>query len=354
MITKLELTNFTTFSNLSITFSPKINVIIGENGTGKSHLLKATYGLAAGAALFKNKPDLNNDDLADELTRRILRLFLPLEDKLWELRRNGATEGARIEARFDTDQRIAATFNTNSKVVGVGNSAKVEKYQEHPVYIPTKEVLAFMKGFVSLYDRFSLSFDQTYHDVCLLLDLPALRPDALHEKSKWAMDEIAAVCGGRFVFYGGGNVTFKVKDKEYSANATPEGFRKLGMLARLLETGSIHPGVSGPLIWDEPESNMNPKLMKLLVLILLELARNGQQIILATHDYVLLKWIDLLANPANGDEVRFHSLYHDSETKEVKIATTENYVNVVPNPIDDAFGQLINSEIELEMGELGR
>ena len=41
MITNLTLKNFTVFKDLSIDFSAKINVIIGENGPGKSHLLKA-------------------------------------------------------------------------------------------------------------------------------------------------------------------------------------------------------------------------------------------------------------------------------------------------------------------------
>ena len=73
-----------------------------------------------------------------------------------------------------------------------------------------------------------------------------------------------------------------------------EGIRKLGILQLLLENKQLDPGTSGTLFWDEPETNMNPKLVRLLVEILLELSRSGQQIILATHDYVLLKWFDLL------------------------------------------------------------
>jgi recombinational DNA repair ATPase RecF len=57
MIERLELRNLTVFTGLTMELSPKINVIIGENGTGKTHLLKAAYGLCAGAPLFKNKPD---------------------------------------------------------------------------------------------------------------------------------------------------------------------------------------------------------------------------------------------------------------------------------------------------------
>ena len=87
---------------------------------------------------------------------------------------------------------------------------------------------------------------------------------------------------------------------------------------------------------------------------LLELSRNGQQIILATHDYVLLKWFDLLMDKGKDDHVRFHSLYRDADTSEIKVASTEDYLKITPNPIDEAFGFLINQEIENDMGGLGK
>ena len=168
------------------------------------------------------------------------------------------------------------------------------------------------------------------------------------------MGELEKVCGGKFIFYGGGKVTFKLTKggTEFSANAIAEGFRKAGMLARLLETGSLRPGESGPLFWDEPEANMNPKLMNMLVKILLDLSRNDQQIILATHDYVLLKWFDLLQE--SGDHVLYHSLYRNETTGEIDVFSTNDYQEVTPNPIDEAFGQLLDQEIENDMGDLGK
>lgn len=354
MIEQLELRNFTVFSDLRLDLSPKVNVLIGENGTGKTHLLKAAYGLCSGAPLFKNKPDTSDDELESALTSKLLRLIMPLEDKLGKMHRQGATDQAFLLARFARGQKIGATFFNNSKALAVQDRSNYEQYQAEAVFIPTKEVLSFMKGFNSLYEKYGLSFDQTYQDICLLLELPEIRIETLHEKSKWAMAEIEGVCGGRFVFYGGGKVTFKTDYAEYSANSMAEGFRKAGMLSRLLETGAIQPGVSGPLFWDEPESNLNPKLMRLLVQILLELSRNGQQIILATHDYVLLKWFDLLMDKGKDDHVRFHSLYREPGSFEIKVASTEDYLNITPNPIDEAFGFLLDQEIENEMGGLGK
>ncbi len=354
MIKQLKLTNFTNFSRLRIDFSPKINVIIGENGTGKTHLLKAAYGLCAGSALHKNKPNISQDEIETALTTRMLRLFMPLDDKLGKMHRQGSAEQAQLHVDFALGQKLTVTFFNNSKSLVIQDSANYEQFQAEPVFIPTKEVLSFMKGFTSLYDKYDLSFDQTYRDVCGFLDLPEVRAETLHEKSKWAMNEIQGICGGRFIFYGGGKVTFRTDNAEYSANAMAEGFRKAGMLSRLLETGVIRPGVSGPLFWDEPESNMNPKLMKLLVQILLELSRNGQQIILATHDYVLLKWFDLLMDKGKEDHVRFHALYKDTETGAINVDSVDDYRAISPNAIAETFNDLTKEQVNQKMGSLGK
>ncbi len=41
--------NFTVFDHAEFTFSPGVNVLIGKNGTGKTHVLKALYGITEGS-----------------------------------------------------------------------------------------------------------------------------------------------------------------------------------------------------------------------------------------------------------------------------------------------------------------
>lgn len=356
MIERLELKNFTAFTDLSVEFSPGINVFIGENGTGKTHLLKAAYGLCY---KYDNgrieKEDAAKHRLKEHWENVFEALFLPLNNRLGELRTQGVSGNARLALKLTSGLGRMATIEAHPKAgapLGTSRSAVHNEPQRPPVFIPPKEVLSFMTGFVSLYEKYAITFDQTYQDICLSLDFPVLRPEALPKESKWAMDKIEALCGGRFIFEGGGNVKFKAGDVVYSANAVAEGFRKIGMLSRLLENGSIEPGVSGPLFWDEPEANLNPRIMELLVQILLELSRHGQQIILATHDYVLLKWFDLLMK--KGDQVRFHSLYRDPEGSNVKIFSTDRYDEIAPNPLDDAYDDLIGQQITNDMGGLGK
>jgi len=42
-VTKMHLENFTVFEDEVLDFSTGINVIIGVNGTGKTHILKSIY-----------------------------------------------------------------------------------------------------------------------------------------------------------------------------------------------------------------------------------------------------------------------------------------------------------------------
>ncbi len=358
MIESLSLRKFTVFDDLQIAFAPGINLVIGENGTGKTHLLKAAYAVcSANSRHVDPRAKTPNEVLEFKVTQTLLPLFLPLDDKLGKLRTYGAgSDGsAELDAHFvPAGRRLRVRFHSNSQAVAIQENVEYGRYSWKPVFIPTKEVLSFMKGFASLYERYELSFDQTYQDICLALDLPALRPEKLPTKSKWAMDEIRAICQGRFLFHGGGKVTFKNESGEYSANIMAEGFRKVGILSRLLETGAIQPGVSGPLFWDEPEANLNPMVMRLLVKILIDLAREGQQIVIATHDYFVLKWFHLQTDSSRGDQVRYHTLHRDPASGEIAVNSTDDYFGIEPNPIDETFEGLINTEIDQSIGNLGR
>ncbi|MEN8216627.1 MAG: AAA family ATPase [Pseudomonadota bacterium] len=45
MLNSLDIKNFTVFADAKIEFSPGLNVLIGDNATGKSHLLKLGYSV---------------------------------------------------------------------------------------------------------------------------------------------------------------------------------------------------------------------------------------------------------------------------------------------------------------------
>ena len=52
-ITKIQMQNVTVFENLNLELSPGLNILIGENGMGKTHIMKMIY--STGMSLFRKK-----------------------------------------------------------------------------------------------------------------------------------------------------------------------------------------------------------------------------------------------------------------------------------------------------------
>ena len=378
MLEKLELSNFAKFSDLTVSFSPKINVVIGENGTGKTQLLKAGY--LANAALASGQEQ-------SDLTEKLCSTFRPMGRSLGKLVKNGSLVGvhAKIAATFALGQRLNAEFTSASKKVKLTHFSNESGALGSPIFLPTKEVLSLFAGITGdKSDKATLDslFDSTYLDLCEKLSIrrPSKAEDAIEQDPRFGQvyQKLVNTIKGRFRLTAG-IATFEpgeyqvqrakdqhalntrmeaifipVKGESISAQMAAEGVRKLGTLQLLLENQQLNAGNSGTLFWDEPETNMNPTLMRLLVEVLLELARNGQQIVLATHDYVLLKWFDLLQNTSKGDHVRFHALFRDPVSGDIKLDSTDNYLAITPNAIADAFNDLTKEQVLLKMGGLGK
>jgi energy-coupling factor transporter ATP-binding protein EcfA2 len=386
MITGVKIENFTAFENLEITLSPRVNVIIGSNGTGKTHLLKAIYGLAL--AGLPASAGSSAKEVAADISRKLLRLFSPEENRIGVLRAGGANEPSRLSLVGSDETRIEVSFGSRSQVVQIKLDTGGTGHELQPVFIPTKEVLSLVRGMRHPdHDRATVEmiFDDGYIDIAELLVRPGFEDEAssLDEDVRLSsvVRELVDLVGGRYRWTSEGAFRFEpgryeekadpARSKSKSAQAyqdstvtrfvprgeqslssgmTAEGYRKIGVLHRLLCNGSISPGATGVLLWDEPEANLNPKLMKKLVQVLLELSRNGQQIVLATHDYVLLKWLDLLIDKGKDDHVRFHALYRDPASQKLAVESADSYSLISKSAISDTFAELFDEDMARALG----
>ena len=95
-----------------------------------------------------------------------------------------------------------------------------------------------------------------------------------------------------------------------------EGWRKIAMLARLITTGSLYN--SGCLFWDEPESNLNPKLIREVARAILRLCEAEIQVFVATHSLFLLREFEVLLHREFADvEQRCFALHRSNDSVEV-------------------------------------
>lgn len=81
-LTRIKLEKFTAFEKLDLELSEGINVFIGANATGKTHLMKLAY-----ASCDITKTQL---DFAEKLTNAIAEAFADLYDR--EVKRNLGAE----------------------------------------------------------------------------------------------------------------------------------------------------------------------------------------------------------------------------------------------------------------------
>ncbi len=347
MFTKIVLESFTAFKHAEIHFAPGLNVLIGENGTGKTHVLKTLYA-AADVSVTKRS-----------FAEKLNRVFLPHAEHFNRLvkREVGRTSGSVEVFRQLAGEELKLKLKINSwekSHVKATLSGHKKTWFDHPlnaVFIPVKEMLANAPGFKSLYETRNIHFEEVYADIITKALLPSLRgpSDASRKRISTilqkAIDGKVSVEKEEFFLYNKqGNLEFTL---------LAEGFRKLGLLWTLVQNGSLLNG--SVLFWDEPEANLNPKLTKTMIEVLIELQRMGVQVFLATHNDLILKWIELQATKEDLDKMMFHTLFRDSKNNhEISIKSTNIYSEIHHNPIDEAYAEVINQDIQKKMGNLGK
>ena len=291
MLKQLKIENFTVFPKADFEFAPGLNVIVGENGTGKSHVLKLVYSvLAAGykESKFTNLPTFRPARLGNLIGEKLKNVFCSdingLKSKQAQKKSSESWQALLQFATADLNIEFKNPVTSNNRINIIKMPSMLTK--NNAVFIQTRELLTIYPGFVSLYEGRYLEFDETYRDTCLLLGEPLLKNPmtellAILEE---AMNGKVLLENGRF---------YLVSDLgKIEMPLVAEGIRKLAMLAQLIAVGALQKG--GYLFWDEPEANLNPRLIKIVARVIWQLAKVGVQIFIATHSLFLLRELEIL------------------------------------------------------------
>ena len=337
-LTRVRLDRFTAFDKLDLQLSSGINVFVGANGTGKTHLMKVCY-----AACDSSKTGI-------PFAEKLVRIFLPSGRALGRLVKRQSVSSRGVVEIYRGNMSLRASFSNHTKLSRSAMVSGASYWANEPiesVYIPVKEMLSNAPGFLSLYAAREIHFEEVYADILHRAYLPLLRGPVDYSR-RHLLTILQRAIDGRVTIR---NEEFFLRNKqgnlEFSLLA--EGIRKLALLWLLIQNGSLQNGAV--LFWDEPETNLNPKLFRVLMGILLELQRNGVQVFLATHNYVILKELDIQRE--GNDEVVFHSLYR-SEMGEITCCTANRYLDIAPNAIAETFDALYDREVERTVKGLER
>ncbi|MCI8991703.1 MAG: AAA family ATPase [Eubacterium sp.] len=276
-------------SGFKLKFCDGINVLIGENGVGKTTVLKMIYaatqwsirqtdqGKTKRLLQFFSNSLSNSDDLKNESSK---------EDYCYYKVSDGThcfEESLSHKALFNYEEWLGLNIQS--------------------VFIPTTEMLSHSKGFLALNQKYNMPFDGTQIDIIVNASLPEAREIPAVMKS--ILDKISNVIEGTVILEDDSFYVLKKDGRKTEFSLEAEGLRKLGLIWKLIRNGLLESGTV--LLWDEPEANLNPELYPFVADILLELQKNGVQIFVATHSYNFAKYLEIRRK--SKEQVMFHNLY---------------------------------------------
>lgn len=203
--------------------------------------------------------------------------------------------------------------------------------------------LSHSKGLLALDRERDIPFDKTLIDIVAKAELGESK--TITEFQKALLSTLSKLIEGDVIYENGEFYVKKEDGSKVEFSMEAEGLRKFGLLWKLIRNGLLEE--DSVLLWDEPEANINPQLIPILVDIILELHRKRVQVFLATYDYNLAKYFEV--NRTKGDKVKYHSLFKSEEG--VQIETTEYFGKLNHNSIIKADELLLDRIFEKNLGD---
>jgi len=362
---RLTLQNFTAFTDQTFEFVPGLNVLVGENGTGKTHVMKALYAWQMARHLAVSGQDADYAKLFTETygakTVSELQRTRPrgaeTVDELQRIRSGRARTNSELQRARPHEATVSGKFGADDWAVGmiqgVAADNGVRPQPSRPVFIPAIEMMAHARNMNGILRDYA-DFDRTCFDFLTLVTAQPLFINV--DKPGTLLGELAPLkklVPGK-VEWDEAEQRFYLQDepRRLPFSLVAEGFRKVSALYRLVQMNWLTPG--SVLFWDEPEVNLNPKWMDEVIEALVTLARSGVQIFLATHSYVILKEIDLVLRSQNRRTNNIVQARYFGLRKERGVSKTmwsDDFAAIEPNSILDQYDEMMMQDMALTDAE---
>lgn len=313
-----------------------INLVIGENGTGKTFLLKALYSATRAMEEYKRGDDIKtiNEVLAEKL-RWTFQV-----DKLGDMVTRSSNESLIFEMKLGTDQ-IGYQFSSSATSKVVTATAPSGKRETNSIFIPAKEVLSLYSIILKSreVDK-SFGFDDTYYDL-----VKALRISPKKGKNYTAFSNsqklLNSVIDGKVEYDERSGKWFykNNRSQKFSIGATSEGVKKISIMDRLLSNGYLDN--QSIIFIDEIESALHPTAICQFLDMVAKIATDMDlQFFISSHSYFVIKKLALIAK-TNPGLVTCISL-----SKDKKPAVHDLSEGMPDNSIIDASIALYEEEVE--------
>lgn len=171
-IASVKATSFGPFRDIDVDLAPGVNVIIGDNATGKSQLLKLLYSCTKS---LTEADALTKKELAGDVASKLHGAFRP--ESLGRLTRRVQGRGrAEVKVKYaGIADPLQFDFSSHAKREVAIRNTPGRALEDEPVFLPSHELLSLAPWFLGLYEAYETGFEETWRDTVELLIRPALR-----------------------------------------------------------------------------------------------------------------------------------------------------------------------------------
>lgn len=289
MLTSVTLERFGPIGTLEWNKLGTINAVIGENGSGKTFLLKALYSAVRSLEEFGRGNDPRSLDAV--LFDKLYWTFQA--EKIGDLVQKGGDGPLSFEMEMEKG-RFSYGFgrDTSRSISNLVNT--VPPRDANSVFLPAKEVLSLIDVILKTREQDRLfGFDDTYLDLSRALQISRQRGKNYEVFAK-SRNQLEEIIGGRAEYdEKAKRWQFRKGNSRFGIEVTAEGIKKIAILDMLLGNRYLTP--ESIIFIDEPEAALHPAAITKFLEIVASLAGFGIQVFIATHSYFVLKKLYLIA-----------------------------------------------------------
>ncbi|SJM91222.1 conserved hypothetical protein [Crenothrix polyspora] len=362
MINSVQLKNFGPLTELDWQNLGQINLVIGNNGSGKSFLLKALYSAVRTLEDFKrgDNPDSAAEILADKL------FWTFQSEKIGDLV-TILSDGTLSFSLMFNENNFSYSFDKNTTKTISTLKNQVIPRAANSIFLPAKEILSLHHLILKSRELDKqFGFDDTYLDLARALHQT---PTAINQffgfdgsggtgfdqapfynsdspiRGQGSNDfndsrqRLEVIIGGKIEFDDAKKRWyFKKSDQRFPMGTTAEGIKKIAILDTLLGNGYL--SEKSIIFIDEPESALHPEAISKLLDIIAILAKHGIQFFMASHSYFVIKKLFLIAQE---QKMSIPALsFQDNEWVQSDLKD-----DLPDNPIIDESIRLYEEEVDL-------
>ncbi len=304
--------------------------------------------LASFMEIVNNRREVIIENIASHLDTGFKKNFQITDIRSLIRRENKKNMKLSLESigHIEVDQKSSLDFSFEEQGIQTVQNVENIVFFDSPIYIKIRQALQknrnnainmlisrsedrYLKGYPEYLDNLYTFMDKEYIDT----------PD-FHEISK----QIEELISGKVHVSKSGDINYTdTNDNTIPLSLTAMGISNIGLIDLLIRNNVINKGSF--LIMDEPEVHLHPQWQVALANILYDIAKNGANIIIATHSLDFLKAFEKIINRENKEAEKIIAINKMPFNKEFSQLSESKKVNIILDDLSKPFYDLYMQDI---------